>query len=275
MTQYPSSIVGGHEAVWDLYVKAGPRPGCGTLRPSGLWMPDNGSYEDVDVNMAFTGPAAAGAVMLRPGTTQGGANKGRPLYKSFHGNFDMAGGNPAPHALIDNGQSFAPALFVGARFVNAPRDAISWKGPLTLVECLMGSFGSATTPGDHTEPLQFLGGFFQSINCLYDPTFGSLPLMPGVATSGTPFLETTTQEVFALLDGNVCVGMQACKMPYTFQLKANNFNGVCVVQNMVMERGTSGYFGVTNVGPNTFRLINGGNNTDFHTGQLITDLTRG
>lgn len=269
---YPTTIIGGHENVWDLYTTAGPRPGAGMMRPSGLWMPDNGTYEDVDVAMSFVGPPANGAVMLRPGTTQGGANKGRPLYKSMHGGFDMTGGNPAPHALIDNGQSFAPALFVGARFVNAPRDAISWKGPLTLVECLMGSFGTATAVPDHVEPLQFMGSFFQSINCLYDPTFGAMALVPGVATAGTPFLETTSQEIFGLLDGNVCVGMQACKMPYTFQLKANNFPGVVVVQNNVLERGTSGYFGVTNVGSNVFRLVNGGNNTDFHTGQLITNL---
>jgi hypothetical protein len=190
-----------------------------------------------------------------------------PEQKSFtNAVFDGAGMGRvfASGIQVNSGSSLT---LVGCRLVNAPRLHIVFIGTtLSLDQCYVGKIGMLSLPGDHLEAIFVHAGHVSYTHTLFDVT-GS-PTPPS-SLSGVLFFKATDGQIDAVIDHCIITGILSLKGNYAIQAGSAGHDINLTISNTGLQKGTSGYVGLT-TGVGKVSLIDGGGNYDIDTGKPIT-----
>jgi len=302
---YPAEVVtAGLQAVWDLYTTSGSRvssytafgsltpvpggvtrttnvvgPACGissTASMSGVDFSGYGLWISATGTVAtLTDCSIPGASTLRVfnGTNPSGSQVGAPTLGLEHVTMNLAGGEIADHAMLQNTGPNCAMTINGCRIYASPRTGANIKGNLNLTNTLWGAFGTTFVSGDHTECIQLSDGTFVIDGCLFDPTYGGT-ILSGItgciqlqALNGVPTSLTISNSIFAnsagLLDA-----------PLSF--KADFANITVTLTNNVIQKGMqsgagrTGYIIPAVTSGRTLTIIDSGNNIDFDDGHTLS-----
>jgi len=151
--------------------------------------------------------------------------------------------------------------------VNAPRLHIVFVGTtLSLDHCFVGAIGLLSKSDDHLETIFVHGGQISYKNTLFDVT-GS-PTPPSTLT-GVLFFKSTYSQIDAVIDHCIVTGEASLKGNYAIQAASAGSDINLTISNTGLQRGTSGYIGVT-TGVGKVSIVDGGGNYDIDTGKAIS-----
>ena len=151
------------------------------------------------------------------------------------------------------------------RLKNASMNFIQQFGNNLLVEdSFISAMGLRANPDAHLETIFVNRGKATLRHTLIDLSDGAGRIRGGI--TGALYFEGSYGPVEAELDGVVITGVKALGMLYTIQA-ASRANPVTItVRNSALERGSSGYIGISNGG---VTIIDGGGNFDFASGKPV------
>lgn len=152
------------------------------------------------------------------------------------------------------------------RLINAPRLHIGFSGDtLSLDHCYMGKIGMAAVPGDHLEGIFVHAGKISYTNDLFD--VADSPTLPHTIT-GILFFKSDGGLIDANIDHCIITGIASLQGNYAIQAAAAGYDLKLTISNTGLQRGTSGYVGVTEL-KGRVTVVDGGGNYDIDTGRPI------
>lgn len=203
-----------------------------------------------------------GASTLRVfnGFNTAGAQVGSPTLDLEFCTLNLAGGESADHAMIQNKSLTCPMIFNGCRIYNSPRTGSVLIGSATITNTLLGAFGTTFNAGDHTEMLQLSDGTFVLRRCLLDPKY-LLAVVSGI--TGDIQLQALNGVATTLLIDQCIFVNSAGLLDYPLSFKADFANVTVTIQNSIIQKGANGYISPFNAPGLVLTVNDGGHNIDF------------